>query len=112
MTKLPARQPSNVPFHVFRRRVREIAQLNHARVEGAVCADWEEIPNGALVLPVDDDDWFAPDAVRVLERGFDPGTTGYYWTSSWVERPINLRHSLRVTSRRRARPAAYARASR
>lgn len=28
----------NIPFHVFRHRVREIARLSHSRVEGAVCA--------------------------------------------------------------------------
>lgn len=90
----------NVPFHVFRQRVREIARLNQSRVEGVVCAGWEEIPDGTLVLPVDDDDWFSPDAGRVLEREFDPRAAGYYWTSSWIEVPMGLGQRLYLIRRR------------
>jgi hypothetical protein len=50
-----------MPYHVFRGEVRRIAELNQDAVRGAARLDWEEIPDGALVLPVDDDDWFAPD---------------------------------------------------
>jgi hypothetical protein len=90
----------NLPFHVFRARVREIARLNHSRVEGAICAGWDEIPDGSLVLPVDDDDWFAPDIVRVLRAEFDPRAVGYYWISSWVEVPTTLGHRLYLIQRR------------
>jgi hypothetical protein len=47
-----------MPYRVFRARVRAIAPENLELVEGAVCSSWEEIPEGALVLPCDDDDWF------------------------------------------------------
>ena len=40
----------NIPFHVFRRRVREIGELSLGRVEGAVRARWGEIPDGGVVL--------------------------------------------------------------
>jgi hypothetical protein len=90
----------NMPFHLFRHRISEIARLNHSRVEGAVRAPWDEIPDGALVLPVDDDDWFSPDVGRVLASEFDPGVAGYYWTSSWVEVPRNLGHRLYLIKRR------------
>src|SRR5262249_37306645 len=84
-----------VPFHAFRHRVREIAALNHSRVEGATAtADWDEIPDGALVLPVDDDDWFAPDAARVIAGAAEPGTAGYVWPSRWVEVPTTAGHRL------------------
>ena len=81
-----------MPFHVFRGRVREIALLNHSRVSGAVCADWEEIPDGALVLPTDDDDWFAPGIVSELRAALDPSALGAYWNSSWLEVPMDLLH--------------------
>ncbi|MGH2992333.1 MAG: hypothetical protein ACRDL1_02210, partial [Solirubrobacterales bacterium] len=90
----------NIPFHAFRQRVREIARLNHSRVEGSSCAVWDEIPEGGLVLPVDDDDWFAPDVGRVLESEFDSRATGYYWISSFIQVPIHFRHRLGLIRRR------------
>ena len=90
----------NIPYQRFRQRVGEIADLNHSRVEGAVRAGWEEIPEGALVLPVDDDDWFAPDAARVLEREVDPEAQGYLWPTRWIEVPISIGHRFYLTRRR------------
>ena len=88
------------PFHLFRHRVRQIAEGNLARVEGAVVATWEEIPDGTLVLPMDDDDWFAPDAAVVLERVLNPALAGYYWPSTWIEVPTYLGHSVYLWRRR------------
>jgi hypothetical protein len=90
----------DMPYHVFRHRLREIAGRNLAAVEGAVRARWEEIPEGALVVPVDDDDWFAPDLAAVLEREVRPGAIGCYWTSSFVEVPIDLRHRVGLARQR------------
>lgn len=81
-----------LPFHLFRHEVREIARLNLARIEGAVCAHWDAIPDGALVVPVDDDDWFAPELAAVLARELAPGMSGYHWPSRFLEIPIHLRH--------------------
>jgi hypothetical protein len=93
----------NIPFHAFRHRVREIAQLNHSRVEGSICAKWDEIPEGSPVVPVDDDDWFAPNVGSVLERELGSGSLGCYWVSTFIEVPIRFRHRLYLI-RRRIRP--------
>ena len=92
-----------MPYRVFRSRVRAIARENLASIEGATPATWEEIPEGALVLPCDDDDWFRPDIASVLERELRSGVAGLRWTSSFLEVPINLRHELGL-QRDRIRP--------
>jgi hypothetical protein len=89
-----------MPFHVFRAEVRRIAERNHSAVRGAVCLDWDEIPDGALVLPVDDDDWFAPDIGETLLRHRDRDADAYRWPSSFLEVPIGLGHELYVLRRR------------
>jgi len=91
-----------MPFHVFRGRVREIARDSLAAVEGARCTAWEEIPDGAPVLPIDDDDWFAPDIATELERRWDGSGIGCSWTSTFVEVPMHWRHAAGKVIRRRA----------
>jgi hypothetical protein len=88
----------DMPFHMFRRRVREIAALNHSRVENAVWASWDEIPDGARVVPVDDDDWFAPHLGRVLESEWD-SEPGIHWTGSWVGVPVEFGHRIHLIRR-------------
>jgi hypothetical protein len=90
----------NIPFHGFRHRIREIARLSMSRVQNAVCVDWDDIPEGGLVAPADDDDWFAPEVGTVLESEREPGTTGCYWTSSTIEVPIHFPHRLGLIRRR------------
>ena len=82
----------NMPYHVFRHRLRRISQVNLSRVDGAVCATWADIPDGALVVPVDDDDWFAPDLAAVLGSQLQDDYQACYWKASFLEVPINLRH--------------------
>ena len=88
-----------MPYRVFRGRVREIARENLALVEGARCSSWDEIPDGALVLPCDDDDWFHPDAARVAESAMGPSVAGVRWTSSFLEVATNWRHPLGICER-------------
>jgi hypothetical protein len=87
-------QTFKLSYHLFRYKVREIARLNLARVDGAVCASWEAIPIGALVVPVDDDDWFAPHLASALFAAQVPGISGYHWRSHFLEVPIHLRHQV------------------
>ena len=88
-----------MPWRVFRSRIRVIARSNLERVEGAVCASWEEIPEGSLVLPCDDDDWFRPDVAKVIEQALEPGMTGIRWHSSFLEVPTDWRHQLGIWRR-------------
>jgi len=90
----------DLPFHLFRHRVWKIAQLNLSRVERAVQAEWEEIPTGSLVVPLDDDDWLAPDLATVLEGRRNGRRVCYRWKSTWIERPTTLGHEIYSLRRR------------
>jgi hypothetical protein len=89
-----------IPYFAFRQRIKQIAQQNLASVEGVTCVtDWDSIPDSALVAPIDDDDWFAPELGSVLEHALAPGIVGYYWASHFIEIPINWGHKLGVIRR-------------
>jgi hypothetical protein len=89
----------DMPYHVFRHRLKQIAQLNLSRVEGAVQSRLTEVPAGHVVVPVDDDDWFAPDLATRLNREQDARCWGYLWRLEVIELPRPLRHRLRRVAR-------------
>lgn len=66
-----------LPYHEFRRELRAIAQANLAKVQGAVLCTWEEVPEGALVAPVDDDDGLPPPWRRPSGRPPPPMWRGF-----------------------------------
>jgi hypothetical protein len=82
-----------IPYHEVRYRLKRMAELNLSRVENAVCARLDEIPDGALVVPVDDDDWFAPTLAHGLLASCEPHIVGYRWKDYTVEigRPLEAR---------------------
>jgi hypothetical protein len=82
------------PYHLFRHRLKQIAQENLSRVARAVLAPIEAIPRGAVVIPVDDDDWLSPELAERLAERYDPAAGGYLWIREVVEPPRRLRTRL------------------
>lgn len=93
-----------MPFREFRAEVRGIARENLSRVEAVELRRWQDVPEGAIVLPVDEDDWFSPDAARVIAAAADPSTEAWYWPDAALEVPIDFGHRLELL-RRRLRPS-------
>jgi hypothetical protein len=89
----------NVPFHQYRAELKRIAQLNLSRVEGIQCLSLPDIPTGSIVVPADDDDWFAPDMAQVLQR-YLCDCEGYYWPSRFLEVPLSPAHHLYLIRRK------------
>lgn len=77
----------NIPFHIFRHQIKQIAQQNLRKVADSVCTTIEDVPEGAMVVPIDDDDWLAPHIARVLEKERENGKTGYYWNKDYLDMP-------------------------
>lgn len=97
----------DMPYHVFRQRLKTIAQLNLARVEGVTRSELGSIPPGHVIVPVDDDDWLAPDLGVQLERALDPNAHGYLWQREVIEARPLLRRGLSYVARRLGRPEMH-----
>jgi hypothetical protein len=82
-----------LPYHLVRHRLKTLAQSNLARVDGAACVPLDAIPPDALVIPVDDDDWLAPDLATRLRERRDPAARGYLWNRDVLEirKPLRRR---------------------
>lgn len=89
-----------MPYHSFRHRLKQIAEDNHAHVAGAATARLEDVPAGALIAPVDDDDWFAPEMATVVAANRTEGCRGYRWPSRFLEVPPNFDQWLGAWRRR------------
>ncbi|MFM7737650.1 MAG: hypothetical protein ACKPBU_16940 [Alphaproteobacteria bacterium] len=89
-----------MPFRVFRAEVRDVARENLARVEGVERRAWQDLPEGAIALPVDDDDWLSPDAARVIAAAAEQGVEAWTWPHTALEVPIDFWHRLELLRRR------------
>jgi hypothetical protein len=87
-----------LPYHLFRVELKRIAERSWSRVEGARVVPRGEVPTGAVVVPTDDDDWFAPTLAEAIRGG--AGGAGWRWPSRFLEVPISLRHRLGRIRRR------------
>lgn len=88
-----------LPYHVFRRELARIAHMTRSQVAGAACVSRTDVPPGALLVPTDDDDWFAPGLSTALKAACDDRYCGYYWPSRFIEVPISLGHELGLLRR-------------
>jgi hypothetical protein len=78
-------------YAAFRHRLTLIARENWSRIEHTRLTPLDQIPPGALVVPVDDDDWFSPELGRRLLAEQDPSLHGYHWNRYILEPPRHLR---------------------
>ena len=78
-------QTFTMPYHVFRHRLREIAERSLRAVEGATVSRIADVPDGGIVIPVDDDDWFAPTLAADIRADSDERTTGWLWRREALE---------------------------
>jgi len=93
----------DLPYREFRHRLTQIARLNLARVENAACEPLERIPPGALVVPVDDDDWFSPDLANRLLEKYDPAFPLYLWIRRVISPSKRRRHRFQLRLRLKRR---------
>lgn len=100
-------QTFSLSYAGFRVQLTEIAQRNWSRVEGAKLVRRDELAPGALFVPVDDDDWFAPDlAQRLLAVDAEP-FQGLHWSRYILELPRRRRRFAWRRSRRAPDTSPY-----
>lgn len=85
-----------ITYREFRAAVAEITMANLKAVRGGVIAPYEEIPEGAIVMPCDDDDWTAPHAAEILAESFATHHDRAVWTQSVLQVPLDWMHALKI----------------
>ncbi len=79
------------PYWEFRRRIREETLSNLQKVSGAKLIvgldaferEFPKMPNGSLIVPCDDDDFFAPSLREMLPDTL--GVPGFVWNSWYFD---------------------------
>jgi hypothetical protein len=97
----------NVTYAAFRHRMTQIARANWRRIEHTRLTPLEQIPPGALVAPVDDDDWFSPEIGRRLLAERSASLHGYHWNRYLLEPPRRPRRWPFARPRRARDTSAY-----
>lgn len=88
-----------IPYHVFRQRLLAIARQSLQAVDGVVCSPLDQVPAGHLIVPVDDDDWFAPDLGHALRRAYRADAVGYLWQRTALEYRSPLARAVQTMAR-------------
>jgi hypothetical protein len=97
----------NLRYAAFRQRLTEIARENWSRIPNAKLAPLSEVPPGALIAPVDDDDWFSPELASRLLAEHEPARYGYHWNRYVLETPRGSRRWPWARRRRAADTSRY-----
>lgn len=93
-----------MPYHLFRVHLREIAADNLRRVAGTVVSDISRVPEGDIVVPIDDDDWLAPDLAARITPHLNAAAVLIVWERLALERTPWLRSARRWAGRALRRP--------
>jgi hypothetical protein len=83
-------------YREFRSAIADITMDSLRAVRGAVIAPYDEIPEGAIVMPCDDDDWTAPHAAEVLAEFFAGAHDRAVWTQNVLQVPLDWMHAVKI----------------
>ncbi len=82
----------SMPYHTYRFNLQKIAKENWSRIEGldsiVSIRSWQpELFHDAIIVPIDDDDWLAPQICHVIRNQIQPDTTAISWQADRIECP-------------------------
>lgn len=83
-------------YREFRAAIADITMDSLCAVRGAVIAPYDDVPEGAIVMPCDDDDWTAPHAAEVLAEFFAGAHDRAVWTQTVVQVPLDWMHAIKI----------------
>lgn len=83
-------------YREFRAAITDITMGSLRAVRGAVIAPYDDVPEGAIVMPCDDDDWTAPHAAEVLAEFFAGAHDRAVWTQTVLQVPLDWMHAVKI----------------
>jgi len=97
VTHIDARDATfRTSYREFRAAISEITMSSLRAVRGAIIAPYDEIPEGAIMMPCYDDDWTAPHAAEVLVEFFAGAHDRAVWIQAVVQVPLDWMHALKI----------------